>query len=81
MVYFLRPANIFLYGINDIHDYETDKANPKKLSYEQVVTQKQHASLYAGMLIRNIPFLTYFVFRLPLLALVPLAVFLLLLWQ
>ncbi len=29
--YFLIPANIWIYGINDIYDYETDKLNPKKL--------------------------------------------------
>jgi lycopene elongase/hydratase (dihydrobisanhydrobacterioruberin-forming) len=30
-VYFLISANIRIYGINDIYDYETDKLNPKKL--------------------------------------------------
>ncbi len=29
--YFLIPANIWIYGINDIYDYETDKLNPKKV--------------------------------------------------
>jgi lycopene elongase/hydratase (dihydrobisanhydrobacterioruberin-forming) len=29
-LYFLIPANIWIYGINDIYDYETDKLNPKK---------------------------------------------------
>ncbi|TYL38547.1 lycopene elongase [Natronococcus pandeyae] len=28
--YFLLPANVFLYGINDIFDREIDAANPKK---------------------------------------------------
>ena len=28
--YFLLPANVFLYGINDIYDREIDAANPKK---------------------------------------------------
>ncbi|SEP61772.1 prenyltransferase [Natrinema salaciae] len=28
--YFLLPANVFLYGINDIYDREIDTANPKK---------------------------------------------------
>jgi len=28
--YFLLPANIFLYGVNDIFDSEIDEANPKK---------------------------------------------------
>ncbi|MFA9504679.1 prenyltransferase [Natrinema sp. H-ect1] len=29
-VYFLLPANVFLYGINDVYDREIDAANPKK---------------------------------------------------
>ncbi|MXV61985.1 prenyltransferase [Natronorubrum sp. JWXQ-INN-674] len=32
--YFLVPANVFLYGINDIYDREIDVANPKKESKE-----------------------------------------------
>ncbi|SDJ45094.1 prenyltransferase [Natronorubrum texcoconense] len=28
--YFLVPANVFLYGINDVYDREIDVANPKK---------------------------------------------------
>ncbi|WP_137288927.1 prenyltransferase [Natronorubrum halophilum] len=28
--YFLVPANVFLYGINDVYDREIDAANPKK---------------------------------------------------
>lgn len=30
LFYFLIPANIFLYGINDMYDIETDIINPKK---------------------------------------------------
>lgn len=33
-VYFLAPANVFLYGINDIYDREIDAANPKKEAKE-----------------------------------------------
>lgn len=29
-LYFVIAANIWIYGINDIYDYETDKLNPKK---------------------------------------------------
>ncbi|NUC71122.1 prenyltransferase [Haloterrigena sp. SYSU A558-1] len=32
--YFLLPANVFLYGINDIYDREIDAANPKKSERE-----------------------------------------------
>ena len=30
LLYFLFPANIFLYGVNDFWDFETDLLNPKK---------------------------------------------------
>ena len=30
LFYFFFPANIFIYGVNDYWDYETDKLNPKK---------------------------------------------------
>ena len=29
-LYFLLPANLLIYGINDIFDFETDRLNPKK---------------------------------------------------
>ncbi|GAB3022627.1 prenyltransferase [Natronobiforma cellulositropha] len=32
--YFLLPANVFLYGINDIYDREIDAENPKKAGRE-----------------------------------------------
>ncbi|ELZ18486.1 prenyltransferase [Haloterrigena salina JCM 13891] len=32
--YFLLPANVFLYGINDIYDREIDAVNPKKEEQE-----------------------------------------------
>jgi 4-hydroxybenzoate polyprenyltransferase len=30
LVYFLLPANVLLYGVNDVFDAEIDEANPKK---------------------------------------------------
>ncbi|WP_152419823.1 prenyltransferase [Natrialba hulunbeirensis] len=33
--YFLLPANVFLYGINDIYDREIDAKNPKKAADER----------------------------------------------
>jgi len=30
LIYFFFPANVFIYGVNDIWDYETDRDNPKK---------------------------------------------------
>jgi 4-hydroxybenzoate polyprenyltransferase len=36
-LFFLFPANLFIYGVNDLYDYETDKNNPKKKSYETLI--------------------------------------------
>ena len=36
-LYFLLPANLLIYGVNDIFDFETDKLNPKKQDYEILV--------------------------------------------
>ncbi|MCI5051378.1 MAG: prenyltransferase [Candidatus Pacebacteria bacterium] len=44
-LYFTYPANILIYGINDIFDYETDKHNLKKLEYEELVTPDKHRYL------------------------------------
>ncbi|SFS01001.1 4-hydroxybenzoate polyprenyltransferase [Halomicrobium zhouii] len=30
VAYFLLPANVFLYGVNDVFDADVDRANPKK---------------------------------------------------
>jgi 4-hydroxybenzoate polyprenyltransferase len=44
-IYFLFPANLFIYGINDIHDYDTDLKNPKKVDYETLVRPIEHRVL------------------------------------
>lgn len=56
-LYFLVPANIWIYGINDIYDYETDKLNPKKQGYEALVEPKEHKKLWARIIGTTIPFL------------------------
>lgn len=57
-LYFLIPANILIYGINDIFDYETDKLNPKKgdNAYEALVPPERQKSLWKWILFTNIPF-------------------------
>ncbi len=40
-LYFTYPANVIIYGINDAYDYDTDKLNPKKQSYEALVGPEQ----------------------------------------
>ena len=34
-LFFSLPANLFIYGVNDIYDYDTDKLNAKKENYEK----------------------------------------------
>ena len=56
-LYFTLPANLLIYGVNDIFDYETDKHNPKKQSYEELVTPKDQKKLWRWIGISNAPFL------------------------
>jgi len=41
LLYFIFPANVFLYGVNDIFDTETDAINPKKISHEHLLQQQE----------------------------------------
>ncbi len=56
-LYFTFPANLLVYGVNDIFDYETDKDNPKKVEYEAFVTKEEHPILWKWILATNLPFL------------------------
>lgn len=55
--YFLIPANILIYGVNDIFDYETDLKNPKKYDYEELVLPREHKDVWFYILGFNIPFI------------------------
>jgi 4-hydroxybenzoate polyprenyltransferase len=55
-IYFLFPANLLIYGINDVFDYETDKLNPKKQQYESLVTPAKRQRLLAYIVLFNSPF-------------------------
>lgn len=63
--YFLIPANILIYGINDIFDYETDKLNQKKGTYEVLVTPDKNKTLWKWIIFSNIPFLFFIPLKLP----------------
>lgn len=56
-LYFLFPANLLIYGINDIFDYETDKLNAKKEEYETAVEPDRRKFLWTAILIFNVPFI------------------------
>jgi 4-hydroxybenzoate polyprenyltransferase len=56
-LYFTLPANLLIYGVNDIFDYETDKHNPKKSGYEELVKPAEQKQLWRWIGITNAPFL------------------------
>lgn len=58
-IFFTYPANIYIYGINDAYDYETDKLNPKKVSYESLVLPRERQRLFTHIFLVCLPFLLY----------------------
>jgi 4-hydroxybenzoate polyprenyltransferase len=56
-IYFLLPANLLVYGINDIFDFETDSVNPKKRGYESLVGPERRRGLLIAIGILNLPFI------------------------
>ena len=55
-VFFSFPANLLIYGVNDIYDYETDKHNPKKIEYEELVGPKDQSMLWKWIAVVTLPF-------------------------
>lgn len=45
LVYFIFPANVFIYGINDLYDDDTDISNPKKGTKEHLLKILERKSL------------------------------------
>ena len=45
LFYFLFPANILLYGVNDYYDRETDLINPKKGEKEHLISEKERKNV------------------------------------
>ena len=56
-LYFLFPANLLIYGVNDIFDYDTDRLNEKKFDYETMVDRGRHKDLVLWIILFNLPFL------------------------
>lgn len=56
---FLFPANLFVYGVNDIHDTETDLRNAKKSEasggYERFLPPAEHRRMMHQILLWNVP--------------------------
>jgi 4-hydroxybenzoate polyprenyltransferase len=58
-LFFTYPANLYIYGINDMFDYETDKLNPKKTLYESLVLPAEWPKLWKHIILFCAPFLVY----------------------
>lgn len=56
-IYFTLPANLLIYGINDIFDFDTDVLNDKKGSYEPLTPKSDHYRLLRDICLSNLPFL------------------------
>lgn len=51
LFFFMFPANLFLYGVNDYYDEDTDIFNPKKDDKEYRVTTKDRRTLLAFIIV------------------------------
>jgi 4-hydroxybenzoate polyprenyltransferase len=76
IIYFTFPANLLIYGVNDLADFETDALNPKKDGFEHRLAKSDQAWLITWIILTNLPFLLVFLFLMNGAALVALAIFL-----
>jgi 4-hydroxybenzoate polyprenyltransferase len=50
LLFFIFPANLFVYGVNDLADEDTDKFNPKKGKQENLLEKSLRKHLFYGVL-------------------------------
>ncbi len=61
-LYFLVPYNLAMYGINDVFDYASDLANPRKGGIEgALLSPRIHRVTLWAAVVTNVPFLVYLV--------------------
>ena len=60
LVYFTLPANLFVYGINDLGDGDTDAFNEKKGTYEERITNSDRNILITAIILLQLPFIPLF---------------------
>ncbi|AKV86182.1 prenyltransferase [Microbacterium sp. CGR1] len=61
-LYFLVPYNLAMYGINDVFDYASDLANPRKGGIEgALLAPRIHRATLWASVVTNVPFLVYLV--------------------
>lgn len=59
-LYFLVPYNLAMYGINDVFDYASDLANPRKGGIEgALLSPRIHRATLWAAAATNVPFLAY----------------------
>lgn len=57
-LFFLIPYNLAMYGINDVFDYESDLANPRKGGAQgAVIPRERHRAILIASAVATIPFL------------------------
>lgn len=49
LFFFIIPANLFLYGVNDLSDEDTDKHNPKKNTHEHLLQSDEKKVIKVGV--------------------------------
>jgi len=60
VLFFLVPYNLAMYGINDVFDYESDLANPRKDSIEgALLPPRLHLPTLWASAVTTVPFLIY----------------------
>ncbi|HEX8463539.1 MAG TPA: prenyltransferase [Abditibacterium sp.] len=55
-LFWIFPANLLIYGANDIFDFETDRRNRKKVEYEALVEPREHRRLWLQIALFCAPF-------------------------
>lgn len=59
-VYYLIPYNLALYGINDVFDYASDLANPRKGGLEgALLDPRHHRRVLWAAAVTNVPFIVF----------------------
>lgn len=61
-IFFSFPANLLIYGVNDIYDYETDILNTKKSNYEKILSPLKHKRLWLIIGFFMLPFIPFLFF-------------------
>jgi 4-hydroxybenzoate polyprenyltransferase len=54
--FFTFPANVLVYGVNDMFDTDTDTINEKKQGYESALKRDQRSRTGRAILLINLPF-------------------------